>query len=218
MQTLSGRRFASALDVGCGNGELLALLSRAHPEIATLSGADLSPDQVARNRSRFPGIDFNPLNIEKEAIDRRFDLVVCSEVIEHLDEQRAAFGNLAAMVNLSGTLLVTCPTGTISTTERRFGHVRHPTPEQLVDHGAAFGLRPISMLNWGWPAYRLLKWATNINADWAMQRFASGAYSSSAKLVSNTLYWLNYLNRPDDARGCQLVAVFEKPTPPEGAA
>ncbi|MBV9948505.1 MAG: hypothetical protein JOZ69_16770, partial [Myxococcales bacterium] len=53
--------------------------------------------------------------------------------------------------------------------------------------------------------------ATNVNPGWALRQFASGPYSGSAKIISNGFYWLNYLNRRDDARGCQLFAIFEKP-------
>ncbi len=210
LRHLSQKRFSSALDVGCGNGELLGMLGRAHPEIATIAGADLSPEQVATNERRFAGVQFYALNIEKGALDRTFDLVVCSEVIEHLDDQRDAIRNLASMLTARGTLVITCPTGKVFATERHFGHVHHPTPTELVENAQAVGLGVVSLLNWGWPTYRLLKWATNVNAKWALRNFADGDYSNPAKAVSNGLYWVSYLNRSHDTRGCQLIGVFEK--------
>src|SRR5580658_1368439 len=210
LDCLSSERFASVLDVGCGNGELLALLHGTHPDVSALAGVDLSPDQVSRNRARLPGMEFFALDIQKEPLDRAFDLVVCSEVIEHLDDQRAAVTNLARMVNPGGRLVLTCPTGTMYPTEHHFGHVRHPAAEELGAWARDAGLEIVSLWNWGWPTYRALKWATNVDAEWALQRFASGSYSLGAKLVSGGLYWLNFLNRHDDARGCQLVGVFRK--------
>jgi 2-polyprenyl-3-methyl-5-hydroxy-6-metoxy-1,4-benzoquinol methylase len=210
LSCLAPESFSSVLDVGCGNGELLALLAEARPGLSPLAGADLSPDQVARNRARWPSIEFHALDVQKEALDRTFDLVVCSEVIEHLDAQSAAVGNLAGMVRPGGRLLLTCPTGRVFATERHFGHVRHPDPGELASWAGAAGLEVVSLWNWGWPTYRLLKWATNVDAEWALKRFAGGSYSPAAKLVSTSLYWLNFLNRRDDARGCQLFAVFRK--------
>jgi cyclopropane fatty-acyl-phospholipid synthase-like methyltransferase len=212
VQALADGRFESLLDVGCGSGELLATLARVHPEASTLAGADLAPSQVAKNQDRFPGVDFYALDIQKTSLERTFDRVVCCEVIEHLDDQRAAMAHLAAMVKTGGRLLITCPTGKMYETERHFGHVRHPTAAELVGHANAAGLRVVSTLNWGWPTYRLLKWATNVNADWALRSFGSGRYSHPAKAVSSALYWVNHLNLPDDSRGCQLVATFEKAT------
>jgi 2-polyprenyl-3-methyl-5-hydroxy-6-metoxy-1,4-benzoquinol methylase len=207
---LGSEKFASVLDVGCGNGELLALLHGVHPQVASLTGADLSPDQVARNRARLPNMEFFALDVQKDSLDRRFDLVVCSEVIEHLDEPGAAVKNLARMVRPGGRVVITCPTGTVYPTERHFGHVRHPLSGELGTWAAEAGLAPLSLWNWGWPTYRLLKWATNVDAEWALKRFAGGTYTLGAKLISGSLYWLNFLNRHDDARGCQLVGVFRK--------
>jgi hypothetical protein len=114
------------------------------------------------------------------------------------------------MLRAGGKLVITCPTGRMFATERHFGHIHHPTPEELTGHAGAAGLRLLSLCNWGWPTYRLLKWATNVNSDWALSKFASGAYSYPAKALSTALYWLNYANRSHDARGCQIVALFQK--------
>ncbi len=210
LDCLSSERFASVLDVGCGSGELLALLHGAHPDVKALTGADLSPDQVSRNGARLPGMEFLALDVQTGALDRTFDLVVCSEVIEHLDDPHAAVKNLARMVGAGGRLVLTCPTGAMYPTERHFGHVRHPGPQDLEAWTRDAGLETVSLWNWGWPTYRLLKWATNVNAEWALKRFASGSYSLGAKFLSGGLYWANFLNRHDDARGCQLVGVFRK--------
>jgi 2-polyprenyl-3-methyl-5-hydroxy-6-metoxy-1,4-benzoquinol methylase len=210
LECLGSERFASVLDVGCGNGELLALLHGAHPEVSVLAGADLSPDQIARNRARLPAMEFSALDVQKDRLDRTFELVVCSEVIEHLDDQRNAVKNLTSMVAPGGRLVLTCPTGTMYPTERHFGHVRHPGAAELETWAHDAGLEVASLWNWGWPTYRLLKWATNVDAEWALKNFASGSYSVGAKLLSGGLYWLNFLNRHNDPRGCQLLGVFRK--------
>jgi 2-polyprenyl-3-methyl-5-hydroxy-6-metoxy-1,4-benzoquinol methylase len=209
LSCLGTERFSTVLDVGCGNGELLALLAEERPGLS-LAGADLSPDQVTRNGARWPSIEFFALDVQQEALPRTFDLVVCSEVIEHLDHQGTAVKNLAKMVAPGGRLLLTCPTGRVYPTERHFGHVLHPSTEQLASWAREAGLETVSLWNWGWPAYRVLKWATNVDSEWALKRFAGGSYSAGAKLISTSLYYVNFFNRRDDARGCQLVGVFRK--------
>ncbi len=217
LRLLGAEPFDSMLDVGCGNGELLALVGQAMVGdgrgAPALAGADLSPDQVERNRKRMPGAEFFALDVQVAPLPRTFDVVVCSEVVEHLDDARTAVANLAQMVKPGGRLLITCPSGTMYATERHFGHVRHPTAHDLAAWAEAVGLRVETLWNWGWPTYQLLKWATNVNAEWALENFANGAYSRSAKAISTSLYWLNYLNRRDDRRGCQLVGVFRRPRP-----
>jgi SAM-dependent methyltransferase len=198
------------LDVGCGDGELLMDLARALPDLPSLAGADLSSETVRRNRARCPGMEFHVLDVTRAALGEVFDLVVCSEVIEHLDDRRAAFRNLAAMLAPGGHLLVTCPAGRVYATERHFGHISHPTLAELDERAAEVGLRRVESVNWGFPLYKALKWATNVNADWAIRNFASGRYSTSARLVSTALYWANFLNLPDSEGGCQRFVVFRR--------
>ena len=161
-----------------------------------------------------PGAEFFALDIQAAPLPRTFDVVVCSEVVEHLDDARAAVANLARMVNPGGRLLITCPAGTMYATERHFGHVRHPSAGDLAAWAELSGLRVDTLWNWGWPTYQLLKWATNVNSEWALQNFANGPYSAAAKLVSTSLYWLNFLNLRNDCRGCQLVGLFRRPPAP----
>ncbi|MGE5755624.1 MAG: class I SAM-dependent methyltransferase [Planctomycetaceae bacterium] len=206
---LRGILFNHLLDVGCGNGEMLGELRRHFPR-ASFTGVDLSPEVVERNRRRLPGIDFGVLDIAASALDRQFDAILCSEVVEHLEDRPRAFGHLAAMLAPGGHLLVTTPTGRMYETERRFGHTTHPTPAEIRDYAAAHGLRVVLLRNWGWPLYQALKWVTNVNPEWALRNFASGSYSPGAKLVSHALYWANFLNLPSAPGGCQLFALLRK--------
>jgi SAM-dependent methyltransferase len=85
-----GRRGLHALDVGCGTGQGAVRLSR-RPEIATVVGVDPSPLalQHARRRHGFPLVLGSALSLPFE--DRRFDVVTCFDVVQHLPQ-----GTLAA--------------------------------------------------------------------------------------------------------------------------
>ena len=63
-------------------------------------------------------------------------------------------------------------TGRVYDTERHFGHVSHPTVDELVSLGSANGLSVVRSQNWGWPAYKPLKFLSNINARGALKAFA----------------------------------------------
>src|SRR5690606_25721837 len=111
-ELLAKCRFQSVLDVGCGNAELLRLVDARWPG-RQLSGADLSPAVVEANQRALPTMRFFAANIESDALPTGFDMVVCSEVIEHLDDPAAAIKRLAAAVAPGGHLVITCPTGKV---------------------------------------------------------------------------------------------------------
>ena len=171
---------------------------------------DLAASIVEKNKDRVPGATFCRLNIEREVLDKQFDLIVCSEVIEHLHDQKQALRNMAAMVNRGGHMLVTCPTGRLHNTERHFGHIRHPTIDELIRLGKENNLSVLSSLNWGWPAYKALKFVSNLDYRWALREFAGGEYSQPKRAVCQFLYLLNFLNMRNSKRGCQLFVLFQK--------
>ena len=90
------------LDVGCGTGELLVWLRSELGADVTYAGADLSETTVEENEKRHPFATFRALDVQRGALDRTFDAVLCTEVVEHLDDRPRAQKNLAAMVSPGG--------------------------------------------------------------------------------------------------------------------
>lgn len=207
---LQGLGGSSFLDVGCGNGELLVSLLQDLPHVTEFSGVDLSPTTIAKNRERLPMVSFEVLNIQEQALPRTFDIIVCSEVLEHLDDRSVAMAHLASMLAPKGHLLITAPTGKVHATERHFGHTLHPTREELEALAASNQLTTVRASNWGFPLYRALKWATNLDSDRALRTFASGQYGAFQKNVSNALFLANFVNAMNSQHGCQLFMLFRK--------
>ncbi len=203
-------RFQTLLDVGCGNGELLQAFQFSFPKTDFFSGVDLSQEVITRNSLRFNDILFQQLDITQGMLNRTFDLVVCSEVIEHISDRKQAFANLARMVNTGGHLILTCPVGRVYATERAFGHISHPTLEELTAYAKCEGLEIILVWNWGWPIYKILKWTTNLSPEWSVRNFAQGNYSLWARMISHALYYANFMNLKFSRSGCQLLLLFQK--------
>lgn len=53
-----GATYEAFCEIGCGSGRVLEHLARALPEVPRFVGLDLSAAQVARNRARYAGIEF----------------------------------------------------------------------------------------------------------------------------------------------------------------
>jgi SAM-dependent methyltransferase len=94
----------SCLEVGCGNGAFLARLAEARPDVE-LAGVDIVDLGVALPRFTF-------YLGQLEAIDfgaRRFDLVYCSNLIEHVPDPFVFLRKCAALLRPGGVLYGVTP-------------------------------------------------------------------------------------------------------------
>ena len=87
---------SSVLEIGCGEGFVAGQLSERHAGDSYV-GVDLNADDVERLRAKFPRIEAHQGNIyDLSFLDREFDVVVCAEVLEHLDDPAAALRQILA--------------------------------------------------------------------------------------------------------------------------
>jgi SAM-dependent methyltransferase len=93
------------LDLGCGTGAGMALLSRFGP----VSGVDVNPLalQLARRRSTGPVFEGSAERIPFEG--DRFGLITCLDVLEHVEDDGVALVEAARVAKPGGYLLVTAP-------------------------------------------------------------------------------------------------------------
>lgn len=98
----------SVLDAGCGEGFVLDYLAKRHPDVR-LTGVDLSDEAVAFARERFGDVaQFRTGSVYKLPFsDNSFDTVLCSEVLEHLDEPGRAIQELKRVAR--NYVLITVP-------------------------------------------------------------------------------------------------------------
>lgn len=144
------------LDAGCGEGRhCFGALSRG----ARVVGLDLdlpsmSP-HLGRLRQTAEGIGSSGSMLQGDTFalpfrDATFDRVICSEVMEHIHDYRAAARELARVTKPGGRIAVTIPTATSEHLYLRIGddyfespggHIRIFRPRQLAQGLAAAGLR-----------------------------------------------------------------------------
>jgi SAM-dependent methyltransferase len=113
-------RLGRVLDLGCGDGRLLALVRDARPDASGVA-LDFSPPMLARARERFDGVP------EVEVVEHDFsrplpglgpfDVIVSSFAIHHLEEvrQRELYGEVLAVLEPGGLFC-------------NLEHVASPTP------------------------------------------------------------------------------------------
>ncbi|MDP3460833.1 MAG: methyltransferase domain-containing protein, partial [Hyphomonas sp.] len=82
---------ASAMDVGCGTGALLRRVRAARTDLGALVGVDFVIDPALKDE----GIQYFAAKVEALPFpDNSFDTVICTHVIEHIVDYRAAIAEL----------------------------------------------------------------------------------------------------------------------------
>jgi SAM-dependent methyltransferase len=104
------RRTLSVIDVGCGWGVLLHYLdTKPHFDSVALSGADLTDTALYKKelyREFFTG---DLAGGYPQIGSERYDVVVCEQVLEHLDALDTAIATLVRIVRPGGTLVIGVP-------------------------------------------------------------------------------------------------------------
>lgn len=106
-----GRHGMRVLDVGCGSGMALYYLDRfCGGVVDEYVGIDMNIERL-RERWRFVNLPhaFQPVDLDEEWNFGTFDLVWCSEVIEHLLDDEHLFRRLITQLGPSGVLVITTP-------------------------------------------------------------------------------------------------------------
>lgn len=102
----------TVLDVGCGNGIISLQLGK---EGYAVHGIDMSDKSIenAKQKNPFTNVTFSVMDAETmRASGQRYDAIVCSEVLEHLNQPSNLVHQLADILQPNGILLVTVPNGT----------------------------------------------------------------------------------------------------------
>ncbi len=106
---------ARILDVGCGSGWLSEYFARLGYDV---TGIDISDDLIRMARERVEqipyGVDhetslhcrFQTHDIEAAALAEKFAAVLCYDSLHHLEDERAVFQHLAAMLDVGGLLFI----------------------------------------------------------------------------------------------------------------
>lgn len=113
-------------DFGCGTGVLVSKLAEDFP-CCKIIGFDFSKQKIERCKEFYRlGSENFQVSSVYDPIDRKFDLIVATEVLEHLEYPKQACANLLLGLNVGGRLFLTVPEGRNDTFP---GHIHFWSPE-----------------------------------------------------------------------------------------
>ena len=122
------------LDLGCGRGWLTSLLAN----YGSVLGIDPVPAAIERAKILFPKLDVRvaeSANLISEGFEGQFDLVVSSEVIEHVvsNEKPEFVRNLNRLLKPNGFAILTTPRGELWKKWQRLGNGEQPVEEWITE-------------------------------------------------------------------------------------
>ncbi len=92
----------SVLEIGCGQGDLLAKL-----KVRKRTGIDSSERMIAAAFKRYPHIDFRVMNAENLCLNEKFDLIILSNLVGYLPDVQKAFRQLHRVCHEKTKIIVT---------------------------------------------------------------------------------------------------------------
>jgi 2-polyprenyl-3-methyl-5-hydroxy-6-metoxy-1,4-benzoquinol methylase len=124
------------IDIGCGQGDLLFATQNLFPSFK-LMGLELSQEgvNIVKEKTGLPNIfQVDLLNYTDEL--RKFhgwaDVIVCSEVLEHVDDPDLFLKTSLMFLKSKGMLIITVPGGPMSSFDISIGHRQHFNKDSIL--------------------------------------------------------------------------------------
>ncbi len=208
----------SIVDIGCGTGELLSHLAVEFSS-KNLLGLDISKVGILKAQENYPNLNFALIEVNDDGFSSKSimsaaDIVVCSEVLEHLKEPREILRFISNNLLTNGVLIVTVPAGPMSFLEKYIGHHRHYTKDSLIRLLETSGFSKIEVQRAGFPGINLIRLASMLRGKRILNDVAES--QRRAILLGFGLRIAELILRyslKDSILGWQLVAVCSKEVP-----
>lgn len=198
------------LDVGCGAGFALEEIDSNCPWLS-LNGCDISDDIAAiPNASIFneKKAGYFVFDLNKKYKGKKFDIVLCNQVLEHIKDDNQAAANLIKMTG--EYLIVTVPSGAYNSTSLLNGHYRHYSEKQLKVLFSPFDLEYLEFFSWGFPFHSLYKFLLGLFSTKQQTAMGLGHYGWIKRTVASLIYVLFFLNKIKMGANILMIAKVKK--------
>ncbi len=152
------------LDCGCGAGALVSFLikNKIRPEL--IGGCDISDLVIERNKGIFKSVEFFVCNlgVKQDIKKNKYDVVVCSEVIEHVKNWKLLINNLKEFLNPGGIIILSTQSGKRYDHHKELGHLKHFSAHEISEQMEKCDIKILKAYNCGWPFMNLKNILVNL--------------------------------------------------------
>lgn len=129
------QRTQTILDIGCGTGSVDFYLASNHHQVTGIDISKRAIDACKQNAKKLGLVKettFVQTTVENFRTRKKFDIVICLEVIEHLSNDKKALKKIHALLKKGGLLIMSTPSvnaplyriGFLDKFDKRVGHLR----------------------------------------------------------------------------------------------
>lgn len=202
------------LDIGSGQGDFLQSARRKWPR-ADLTGLEPSGSGLEETRRKVPGARLLQRDLLRDEpppaeLAGWATHALCSEVLEHVDDDLRVMANARAFLGPRALTVVTVPGGRMSAFDRHIGHRRHYTPESLTATLGAAGYEVEWAARAGFPFLNLYRGVVIARGPSLMKDVAAtedGQPGLPARLAMAAFHPLMRATLTRSPWGTQIVAV-----------
>lgn len=155
---------SSVIEAGCGMGAMACRLASSYE----YRGYEPDPTSFAVAETRLNELGRGQVinGVVPETPDRRFDMLVAFEVLEHLENDHEIMTVWSKWVRPGGHIMVSVPADPerFDACDHLVGHVRRYTRDSLGNLLENAGHRIVAIDTWGMPAGYMLEWVRNARA------------------------------------------------------
>lgn len=102
---LNKNEVVDVLDLGCGDGGIIKAIAKKYNK--KIVGVDISPRRIDELKFSFPQYNFLCADASNTRINKQFDLIICTQVIEHVSEDRRLIQEIDRLLKPNGYLFIT---------------------------------------------------------------------------------------------------------------
>lgn len=106
---INRKNVKNILDLGCGDGAIITSIKRDYNE-KKIWGVDISPKRINRLKEKFNNFDgcfFLCKDVCNTGLKKKFDILICTQVIEHVDDDKKLVKEIYRLEKKSGYLYIT---------------------------------------------------------------------------------------------------------------
>jgi SAM-dependent methyltransferase len=106
-KNLAAGRRTRLLEIGCGTGDFIRHL--VDDERLEITGSEIYLRGLVYAKRNLPKVEFVQFDVTQGIIDEGFDIIAAFDVLEHIENDRAAMANMNRMLAKGGVAIISVP-------------------------------------------------------------------------------------------------------------